>query len=259
MKRRLGVNIDHIATLREARGEFYPDPLQALKILKKCKVDQVTMHLREDRRHIQDSDVKRIIEAKILPVNLEIAVAEDMINLACRLKPKMVTFVPEKRHEITTEGGLNCLGRSQRKKLIKKSITKLKKKGIPVSLFLDPHVRQIQSAAELGAEAIEIHTGRYCHKLEKEFFKNGKYKPSAKALEKPSVQKEWQAIETAALIAESFDMKVYAGHGLHVDNLLPITKILNIEEYNIGHAIVARSIFVGLEKAVKEIQNILKH
>jgi pyridoxine 5-phosphate synthase len=258
MKRRLGVNIDHIATLREARGEFYPDPFLSLEILKKCRVDQVTVHLREDRRHMQDQDVHRIVKAKILPVNLEIAVTQEMLKLALKLKPKMVTFVPEKRQELTTEGGLNCLGQTRLVKKLRSAIEELKSKGIHVSLFLDPDPKQIQAAKDLKADAVEIHTGAYCQALEKKFFNRGQYKPLVKYFKTPIVRKLLNDIRMSALLTQKLGLKVYAGHGLHTHNLKPITGILPIEEYNIGHAIIARSVFVGLEQAIKEIQKVLK-
>lgn len=254
-RRRLGVNIDHIATLRQARGEWYPKPLEALKILKKCKVDQVTIHLREDRRHIQDQDVQEISKANIVPVNLEMAVTEEMTKIACRISPKMVTLVPEKRQEITTEGGLDCL---KQKDKISKVLKKLKTKKIHTSLFLDPEKKQIEMAKKLGADAIEIHTGKYCHLVEEYYKKKKSYKITGNTLLVRKIKKSIIAIKEASEYAESIGLKVYAGHGLHTDNLQPIAKIPQIEEYNIGHAIISRAVFVGLEKAIKEIQRLLK-
>jgi pyridoxine 5-phosphate synthase len=234
----LGVNIDHVATLRQVRGTPYPDPFDTLAILKKCRVDQVTLHLREDRRHIQDHDLQRVIQAKVLPVNLEMAATSEMVKIACDLKPSVCTFVPEKRRELTTEGGLNL--RHNTKTLLG-AIETLQKKKICVSLFVEADPEQIWLAARLGADAVEIHTGFYCDQ--------------AQILAK---KKEVGRITTAARWAKSLGLAVYAGHGLHVGNLAPIVAIPEIEEYNIGHAIIARAIFVGLETAIVEIQNALQ-
>lgn len=238
--RRLGVNIDHIATLREARKVLYPAPLEALEILKTCVVDQVTLHLREDRRHIQDHDLEAIISAKVLPVNFEMAVTDEMVGIALKCRPKTVTFVPEKREEITTEGGLDVAGQFER---VSVCVKKLKDVGIHCSHFIDADLNQVYAAHESGADAIEIHTGTYCHLAEckKEF------------------SREVEKIRLASQVAASKGLKVYAGHGLHVGNLTPITAISEIEEYNIGHAIIARAVFVGLEKAIREIQGQLNH
>lgn len=256
MKRRLGVNLDHVATLRQARQEFYPDPLEAAKIAKKCRADQITLHLREDRRHVQEEDIARVSAAKLLPVNMEMAVTPEMVKLAQKYKPKMVTFVPEKRREVTTEGGLNLKHRASFK--VREAVAKLKAKKIHTSLFLDPDARQIKRALNVGADAIEIHTGTYCRLVEEVFHKTGSYKVTKKTPGYDKIQSALDDILAAAVMAKACGMKVYAGHGLHTGNLKAVTKIKEIEEYNIGHAIVARSIFVGLEKAIKEIQKILK-
>lgn len=233
--RRLGVNIDHIATLREARKVSYPSPFEALEVLKICHVDQVTLHLREDRRHIQDHDLKAIVAANALPVNLEMAVTDEMVDIALKYRPKTVTLVPEKREEITTEGGLDVAGRFER---VSACVKKLKNVGIHCSHFIDADLNQVYAAHESGADAIEIHTGTYCHLAEckKEF------------------SHEVEKIRLASQVAVGKGLKVYAGHGLHKDNLTPIVAIAEIEEYNIGHAIIARAVFVGLEKAIREIQ-----
>lgn len=256
MKRRLGVNIDHIATLREARRVCYPDPLAALEILKKTKVNHVTIHLREDRRHIQDHDLKRISQAQILPVNLELAVTDEMVKIAARYRPKICTFVPEKRQEVTTEGGLDCL---KRKRKLAQAIELLKKKNIHVSLFIDPDEKQIQSAKELGADAIELHTGSYCDELEKFYLKSQTYDFQNQKTKVKKIAVRLQEIKNAAEFADGIGLKVYAGHGLHIHNLAPVVQISEIEEYNIGHAIIARAVFVGLEKAIREIQRVLRY
>ncbi len=258
MNARLGVNIDHIATLRQVRGEVYPDPLSALSILKSCRVSQVTVHLRADRRHIQDHDVERIHAQNVLPMNLEMAVSPEMLQLAGRLKPKMVTLVPEKRSELTTEGGLNCVLYKNRARVLMNAIQFLQRKGIHVSLFVDPHVRQMQAAKDLGADAVEIHTGRYCHTLEQLCCGGSKPLALGKALRHNTTQAALCDIATAAEYAKLQDLHVYAGHGLHLQNLKPIVKLGLIEEYNIGHAIMARAIFVGLKNAVLEIQRLIQ-
>ncbi len=235
---RLGVNIDHIATLREARKTFYPDPVESLDILAQLNVDQVTCHLREDRRHIQDADLKAIIESQIIPVNMEMAATDEMVKIACALQPQTCTLVPEKREEITTEGGLDCL--FQTKSLHEKIIT-LQKSGIRVSLFIDPEIQQIETALSLGVKDIELHTGTYCEKF-------GTKEESH----------EWHRLQKAAREASSRKINVFAGHGLNRENLPSVLKIKEIEEYNIGHSIIARAVFVGLKEAIHEIQHILK-
>ncbi len=237
MKKRLGVNIDHIATLREVRKANYPDPVEALLLLKECGVDQVTCHLREDRRHIQDHDLDRLLALNILPVNLEMALTDQMLQKACAAKPHTVTLVPEKRQEITTEGGLNLgplLGR------LKSDIRKMQDLGIRVSLFIDPNSEQVDLASKLKADAIELHTGTYCESF-------GTNQENS----------QWQRLYEATLQAEKFGLLVFAGHGLTIQNLPRLTKITEIQEYNIGHSIIARSVFVGLKEAILEVQKIL--
>ena len=234
---RLGVNIDHIATLREARKGSDPDPFFSLPILKKCGVDQVTCHVREDRRHIQDNDFKRLIEAALLPVNLELALDPGIIDLALRWKPATCTFVPEKREEITTEGGLQCRAHFSS---LKGAIKKLQAKGIRVSLFVDPDSQSVSDSKELGADAIELHTGAYCGQF-------------GKAGEK----KEWTRLKEAAHQATGLGLKVFAGHGLDCNNLPQVVTIPEIEEYNIGHSIISRAVFIGLEAAILEIKHVI--
>ncbi|MCP5464435.1 MAG: pyridoxine 5'-phosphate synthase [Deltaproteobacteria bacterium] len=253
MRRRLGVNIDHIATLRQARRVRYPDPVESLAILKQCQVDQVTVHLREDRRHIQDHDVKRLLAAAVLPVNLELAVTSEMVAFCAQHKPKMATFVPEKREEITTEGGLDCTAVADR---LKQAIKQLKDAGVHVSLFIEADPKQIALSQELGADAIELHTGSYCDLLEKRFETLSHYDFDQASLDDP-IAKELMRLKQGAKQAKDLGLKVYGGHGLHCDNLPPVVQIEEIEEYNIGHAIIARSVFVGLETAVREIQAVL--
>jgi len=254
MKRRLGVNIDHVATLREARQVAYPDPVLVMPLLKEAAVDQVTLHLREDRRHIQDRDLHEIIKMHVLPVNLEMALTEEMLALAIKLKPANVTFVPEKREELTTEGGLDAI---KNLKTLKRAVTALHDVGVRTSLFIDPDLQQVAATKETGALAIEIHTGAYCNLIEdffnKEHHYNYKQQPAVAAL----VETEIKKIYAAAQNSHEAGIKVFAGHGLHKDNLDEIVKCELIEEYNIGHAIIARAIFVGMVQAVKEIQSVL--
>lgn len=233
---RLGVNIDHIATLREARKGVEPDPFLSLPILASLNVDQVTLHLREDRRHIQEHDLARITQSKILPVNLEMAATPDMVLLALRYKPKTATLVPEKRLEITTEGGLDLTKKTNE---IQKVISFLKAEDICVSLFIDPDKKQIKLAKDLGANAIEIHTGAY-----------------ANAFGRENEKEEWARIDEAVKSASG--LEVYAGHGLNVSNLPSLVSMKQIEEYNIGHSIMARALFVGLRQAIAEIQTVLR-
>lgn len=252
---RLGVNIDHIATLRQARREVYPSPVDSLSILKECSVDQVTIHLREDRRHIQDQDVRDILSANVLPVNLESAIVPEMVKLAQEFKPQTVTFVPEKREEITTEGGLDCVGHFN---AIQFAIDEVKKKDIQVSLFIDADPLQIEAASKLGADAIEIHTGAYCHMIENYLRSNGTrdYKGDAEFCKK--VQKQLKVMQDGFQVAQENGLSYLAGHGLNIYNLKEVVDLNIFEEYNIGHAIIARSVFVGLKAAIQEIQACLK-
>lgn len=236
---RLGVNIDHMATLREARKVSYPAPVDALMILKECSVDQVTIHLREDRRHIQDQDLEIIVAAGILPVNLEMAATEEMTRIACLRKPHTATLVPEKRQEVTTEGGLDCSGQFQR---VAQVVKELRQSGIRASLFIDPDLTQVRASKEIGADAIELHTGTYCN---------------IDPTQQREIENEIHKIREATHLGVNLGLKVFAGHGLNCSNLKPILAIPEIEEYNIGHAIIARAVFVGLKAAIQEIQKIL--
>lgn len=255
MKPRLGVNIDHIATLREARKEWYPDPFESLSVLKKTGVNQVTLHLREDRRHIQDHDVKRIVAANVLPVNLEMATTDAMVQIAVKSGVHTCTLVPEKRQEITTEGGLDV---AQNLKAVTSAVKRLKKAGKKVSLFIDPKMAQIEASVRSGADAVEFHTGTYCHILERYFLRQGSYVLQGQDKLVLQVVRELKNLREAADLAAASGLQVYAGHGLHRHNLAPIVKISTITEYNIGHAIVARAIFVGLNQAILEIQKLLR-
>jgi pyridoxine 5-phosphate synthase len=254
LKRRLGVNIDHIATLRQARLSAYPDPADSLPILKKCHVDQVTLHLREDRRHIQDADVAAIIKQTKIPVNLEMAVTGEMLAMALRSAPDTVTLVPEKRQEVTTEGGLDCLHKT---KVLAVGVGRLRAAGIRVSLFIDPEPTQIKAAVAINADAVEFHTGTYCESIEAVYRQHGHYRWQKDKKMSLAILCEWERLANAAKLAKEVGLAVFAGHGLHAHNLQPVTKIREIEEYNIGHAIMARAVFIGLAAAIKEIQAIL--
>jgi len=256
---KLGVNIDHIATLREARQINEPDPLQAIGICKNAGAEQITIHLREDRRHIDDFDVRRIIESSFLPVNVECSINENIVEILCKLKPHRITLVPENRNEVTTEGGLDLFKNQDR---IKSAIDKFLENDISVSLFIDPEISQIEEAKRLNADMIELHTGKYAnlflalnsnlnhtkHKL----FENLDRKTLSKMLED-----EIKLIKDSAVFAKDLGLKVAAGHGLNYQNVSEIAKIKEIEELNIGHSIIANSIFLGLERAIIEMKELI--
>ena len=237
MGKRLGVNIDHVATLRQARRGQVPEPASAAVVAELAGADGITVHLREDRRHIQDRDLEVLKAVVTTRINLEMAATGEMTRIACGLKPYSATLVPEKREEITTEGGLDVLGNRD---ALLQTVKRLKDAGILVSLFIDPDLGQVRAARQVGADAIEIHTGTYC-----EAFLAGKH------------EAELGKIRTAATYAASLGMKVFAGHGLDVRNLVPVLAIGEIEEFNIGHSIVARAVFIGLPAAVKEIAELI--
>ncbi len=234
----LGVNIDHVATVRQARGVEYPDPLQAALAAIKGGADGITLHLREDRRHIQDADVFKFKEILTAPINLEMAATDSMVDIAIKVKPTYVCLVPEKRQELTTEGGLDVVSQKEH---IKKICEKLKSAGIKVSLFIDPDKAQIEAATYCNAPIIEIHTGKY-----------------ADAKNKLEIQFELDRIIHAADYANKVGLIVNAGHGLHYDNVQSIVNIPHINELNIGHSIIAHALFVGMEKAVSEMKGLLK-
>ena len=236
---RLGVNIDHVATLRNARGENYPDPNKAALMAKKSGANFITIHLREDRRHITDKDLFKIVRLKYIRVNLEMAPTNKMLKIALKSKPSFVCIVPEKREELTTEGGLNLDKDNFR---IKKIIYYLKKKGIRTSLFIEPRIRDIIKAKKLGADCIELHTGKFCnlYNLNKNFFN------------------EFIKIKKVAQHANIIGLEVHAGHGLTYQTAKIIKKIKNIKELNIGHFIISEAIFVGLKQVVLNFKNVLK-
>ncbi len=233
----LGVNVDHIATLRQARGTTYPDPVHAAAVAEHAGADGITIHLREDRRHIQDRDVRIMAETVQTRLNLEMAVTEEMINIALEVKPTYVCLVPEKREELTTEGGLDVVGQKDK---IADAVARLSAAGIKTSLFIDADDAQIQAAADVKAPYIEIHTGHY-----------------ADATNDVEQAKELERITKGVKFADSLGIVVNAGHGLHYTNTHAIAAIPEIYELNIGHAIIARASIDGLEKAVRDMKTIM--
>ena len=238
---RLGVNIDHVATVRNARRTFEPDPLYAAIIAQMAGADQITLHVREDRRHVNENDLRRIIENVHIPVNLEMAPTEEMREIALTHRPNRVTLVPERREEITTEGGLDVISH---KGYLEEFIKPLMDAGIEVSLFIDPDIGQIEASADIGADAVELHTGPYAE--------------AWNAFDWKRVEEELAKLRLAARFGRSLGLRVYAGHGLTYHNVKPITQIEEIEELNIGHSIVANAVLLGFERAVKEMLSILK-
>ncbi len=234
---RLGVNIDHVATVRQARRGREPDPVWAVAAAELGGADQITLHLREDRRHIQDHDLRRVLETASVPVNLEMAVTAEMIAIARDSRPAAATLVPERREEITTEGGLGVAGRVDE---IRAAVASLRDSGLRVSLFVDPETRQVEAAAQTGAHAVELHTGAYCE-----------------AWGSAREGRELERLREAATRARGAGLAVHAGHGLTVRNVGPVARIPEVEELNIGHAIVGRAIFVGLQRAVEEMKTIV--
>ncbi|OGV33796.1 MAG: pyridoxine 5'-phosphate synthase [Lentisphaerae bacterium GWF2_45_14] len=232
---KLGVNVDHVATVRQARKALLPDPYKAAKICIKAGALQITAHLREDRRHINDADLEKLC-SKIKVVNMEMAVTPEMIKIARKLKPHSSCLVPEKRQELTTEGGLDVAGNLEH---IKDAVAKLQKKGIVVSLFIDPETEQIKAAAASGSEFIEMHTGSYAN--------------ASGAKQK----KELKRLIKGAELAHSLGLKVNAGHGIDYENIKGILKIPHLEELNIGHSIIARAVMDGMRKAVSEMLGLM--
>ena len=236
--KRLGVNIDHVATIRNARGENYPDPLRAALIAQESGADAITIHLREDRRHIRDYDLKIIKQKLRIPLNLEIAPTKEMLKIALRYKPNYVCIVPEKRTEITTEGGLNLHAKNQ---LLKGMITKFKKENIRVSLFVEPKISDITLSKIFGADCVELHTGKYCNLF------NTKKKASS----------AFSKLKKSAIYAKKIGLEVHAGHGLTYKTASQISKIKCISELNIGHFIIAESIFINLKNSIKRFKRII--
>ena len=235
-RQRLYINVDHVATVRQARRAEVPDPVAAALLAEKAGADGITVHLREDRRHVQERDVERLREEAATKINLEMAVTPAMVAYAEKIRPHDACFVPEKREELTTEGGLDVVAHKIK---VRDAVKKLQDRGIHVSLFIDPAQTQIETAQEVGADAIEIHTGAYCN------------------VATAARQRELAAIADAAALARRLGLEVHAGHGLDYENVLPIAKIPEIVELNIGHSIIARAVIVGIEQAVREMKELL--
>ena len=235
---RLGINIDHVATVRNARGEDYPSPLKAALQSQKYGADSITIHLREDRRHIVDQDLVEIRKKLKIPLNLEMAPTKQMLKIALKYKPAFVCIVPEKRKEITTEGGLNLKRNSF---LIKKIIRKLKKKKIRTSLFIEPNINDIKIAKNIDADCIEIHTGKICNLHNK----------------KKNTKNEFKKIQKSVNFANNIGLEVHAGHGITFSSAILLSKIKGIEEFNIGHFLIGESIFIGIKDCIKKFRKIL--
>ena len=232
---RLYINIDHVATLRQARRADEPDPVAAAQDCERAGADGITAHLREDRRHIQDDDVRRLAATVRTVLNLEMALTEEMLGIAASLQPFQVTFVPERREEITTEGGLDV---ARDPRALRNGIERLKRAGIRSSLFIAPDVDAVARSHDVGADAVELHTGRYAHA--------------------PQEPRTIEALRNAARVAAKTGLAVHAGHGLTVRNVGPVAAVPEIEELNIGHSIVSRAVFVGLERAVQEMREAMQ-
>lgn len=241
----LGVNIDHVATLRQARRTWEPDPVWAAVEAHLGGADGITVHLREDRRHINDDDVRKLRELTQVKLNLEMAATDEMVGIACQLKPEMAMLVPEGRHEVTTEGGLDIVGQKAR---LKDVIARLADAGIVTSVFIDAEIPQIEAAARIGARVCEIHTGPYAHA-----FHN-----AGRDTESPSVLAELAKVKAAGEAVRGFGMRFNAGHALNYYNVQPIARLTGVRELHIGHAIVSRSVFVGLREAVAEMKRLMR-
>lgn len=232
----LGINVDHVATLRQARGTDYPCPVAAALVAERAGADSITMHLREDRRHIQDHDLEKFAASMQTHLNLEMAVTDEMLAIALRIGPQDCCLVPESREELTTEGGLNVVGQQAR---IAAACKQLAAQGIRVSLFIDPEPEQLDAAVAVGAPVVELHTGTYAD-------------ASVSAQEQ-----ELERIAAAARYGHALGLTVHAGHGLHYENVKPVAAVAEIVELNIGHAVIARAVFAGLERAVSEMKRIM--
>ena len=238
-KVRLGVNIDHVATVRNARGESYPSPLRAAMLAQKNGAESITIHLREDRRHINESDLKKIKDKLKIPLNLEIAATKEMLKIALKSKPPFICIVPEKRKEITTEGGLNL---NYNKKFLKYIIEKLKKNKSRVSLFIEPSIQDINNSYKLKADCVEIHTGKLCNLINK----------------KKNYKNELMKIKKAVNLGNKLGLEVHAGHGLTYKSAKILSKLKGITEFNIGHFLIGEAIFIGLSNSIKSFNKILK-
>jgi len=238
-KIRLGVNIDHVATVRNARGELYPSPLRAALLAQKSGAESITIHLREDRRHIREFDLKEIKSKLKIPLNLEIAATKEMLNIALKAKPDFICIVPEKRQELTTEGGLNL---KHKRIFLINLIKKLKKNKFRVSLFIEPSIKDIKDSQKLNADCVEIHTGKLCNLIN----------------ENKNYNNELQKIKKATVLGNKLGLEVHAGHGLTYKSAKILRRISGIKEFNIGHFLIGESIFVGLAKTIKNFRRILR-
>ncbi len=236
---KLGVNIDHVATVRNARGDNYPSPLRAAIFAQKSGADSITIHLREDRRHINDLDLKKIKSKLKIPLNLEIAATKEMLEIALKNKPNFICIVPEKREEITTEGGLNL---KYRKDFLKKIISKFKKNKSKVSLFIEPSISDIKVSKSLNADTVELHTGKFCNLVNR----------------KKNYKSELKKIKKAVIFGNTLGLNVHAGHGLTFQSAKILSKIKGIKEFNIGHFLIGESIFLGMRNTIKEFRRIIK-
>lgn len=236
---KLGVNIDHVATVRNARGDNYPSPLRAAIFAQKNGADSITIHLREDRRHINDLDLKKIKSKLKIPLNLEIAATKEMLEIALKNKPNFICIVPEKREEITTEGGLNL---KYRKDFLKKIISKFKKNKSKVSLFIEPSISDIKVSKSLNADTVELHTGKFCNLVNR----------------KKNYKSELKKIKKAVNFGNTLGLNVHAGHGLTFQSAKILSKIKGIKEFNIGHFLIGESIFLGMRNTIKEFRRIIK-
>ena len=241
----LGVNVDHVATLRQARRTYEPDPVWAAIEAHLGGADGITVHLREDRRHIQDEDVRRLRELTHIKLNLEMAATEEMVGIACRIKPEMAMLVPEGRHEVTTEGGLDILSAESR---LRQVVSRLKDAGIRVSVFIDAELRQVEAAHRIGASVCEIHTGPYAHA----------FHSKGRDAEIPEVVSELEKIRKAGEAIRKLGMRFNAGHALNYFNVQPVAALPGVRELHIGHAIVSRALFVGMREAVREMKSLMR-
>ena len=239
LKTKLGVNIDHVATVRNARGEEYPSPLRAALLAQNSGADSITIHLREDRRHIKDNDLINIKKKLKIPLNLEMAPTIEMLKISLKHRPDYICVVPEKRTEITTEGGLNL---KKNHKLLKKILKKFKDKKIRSSLFIEPRISDIKIAKDINADCVEIHTGKICNLLNKN----------------KSIKKEFIKIRSAVSYANKIGLEVHAGHGINFSSAKVLSKIKGIKEFNIGHFLIGESIFIGMKKTIKSFRKIIR-
>jgi len=241
----LGVNVDHVATVRQARRTYEPDPVWAAVEAHLGGADGITVHLREDRRHIQDEDVRRLRELTHIKLNLEMAATDEMVGVAARIKPEMAMLVPEGRHEVTTEGGLDIIAAEAR---LRQVVAKLRDAGIMVSVFIDAEIRQVEAAKRIGAAVCEVHTGPYAHA----FHSRGR------DAESPAVLEELKKIQAAGEAIRAHGMRFNAGHALNYFNVQPVARLPGVRELHIGHAIVSRALFVGMREAVREMKSLMR-